>query len=144
MNKIIKRQQKEKSLLLEQFRRTPIIQIACEKTGVARATYYRWKIDDPQFTEAAENAIHEGISLINDMAESQLISAIRDKNFSAIAYWLNHRHPAYTNRVEITTGQKPNEPLSKEQEELIQKALQLAGLPGLQQDTESEQNHENK
>lgn len=133
MNKIIQRQQKDKLLLLEQFKRTPVVQVACEKTGVARATYYRWKKEDHQFAGEADNAIRDGIALINDMAESQLISAIRDKSFSAIAYWLNHRHPAYTNRVEITTNRKPDEPLSPEQQALIQKAIQLAGLPDVQQ-----------
>jgi hypothetical protein len=66
------------------------------------------------------------------MAESQLISAIRDKNFSAIAYWLNHRHPAYATKVEVTARLKAdNEVLTPEQEVLVTKALKLAALiPG--------------
>jgi ACT domain-containing protein len=33
---------KEKDALLEQLKKTPIIQIACEKIGLSRTTYYRW------------------------------------------------------------------------------------------------------
>ena len=92
----------DKQLLIEQLKKTPIIQVACEKTGIGRASFYRWKKEDSEFSQAVETAISDGVSLINEMAESQLISAIKDKNFSAIAYWLNHRHPAYANRIEVT------------------------------------------
>lgn len=65
--------------------------------------------------------------VVNDMAESQLLSAIRDRNISAIFYWLNHRHSAYSNKLEITAKVK-DETLSPEQEELIKKALEHASL----------------
>lgn len=132
MNKIVKRQQKDKALLLEQFKRTPIIQIACDKTGVARATYYRWIKEDPLFAKEADDALAQGVSLINDMAESQLISSIRDKSLSAIIYWLKHRHPAYTNKLEIMTRKAPDAPLTSEQQQLIDKAIELAGIPSLE------------
>jgi len=42
MDKTIeKRQSKNKEQLLEILKKTPIVQIACEKAGVGRATYYR-------------------------------------------------------------------------------------------------------
>ncbi|PIP56338.1 hypothetical protein COX05_03535 [candidate division WWE3 bacterium CG22_combo_CG10-13_8_21_14_all_39_12] len=117
-----------KELLIDRFRKTPIIQVACEKVGVGRATYYRWKKEDPLFAEEAENAIAEGVGLINDMAESQLISAIRDKHMTAIIFWLKNRHEAYKTRVELSAI-KPNcEELTPEQQETVSKALVLAGL----------------
>lgn len=120
---------KDKQLLIEQLKKIPIIQIICERVGISRATFYRWKNDDSQFAQAVETAIHEGVSLVNDMAESQLISAIKDKNFSAIAYWLNHRHPSYTNKVEVTAKLKhDHEQLTPEQEILVTKALRLASV----------------
>ena len=125
MNRILKRQQTDKAALLEQLRRTPIIQIACEKTGVARATYYRWRVDDPPFASAADEAIHIGESLINDMAESQLISLIRDKNLSAVTYWLGHHHPTYTNKVEITGRLRHDYFLTTDEEALVAKALAM-------------------
>ena len=125
MNRILKRQQTDKAALLEQLKRTPIIQIACEKTGVARATYYRWRVGDPPFASDADEAIHIGESLINDMAESQLISLIRDKNLSAVTYWLGHHHPAYTNKVEITGRLRHDYFLTTDEEALVAKALAM-------------------
>ncbi|MFA6518092.1 MAG: phBC6A51 family helix-turn-helix protein [Candidatus Shapirobacteria bacterium] len=119
----------DKQLLIEQLKKTPIIQVACEKIGIGRATFYRWKNEDREFAKTVEIAIGEGVSLINEMAESQLISSIKDKNFSAIAYWLNHRHPAYANKIEVTAklGHE-DEQLTPEQNILVMKALKLASV----------------
>lgn len=126
-NSIVLRQNKEKELLLEQFRKIPIVQVVCEKIGVGRATYYRWRKDDPKFAEDSDKALEDGNKLINDMAESQLMSAIRDKNMTAIIYWLNHHHPAYATKMEIVAKLKnDNEQLTPEQETIVFKALKLA------------------
>ena len=93
------RKTKDKELLLEQLRKTPIVQVACQKTNVGRATYYRWRKEDKEFSRMADNALAEGNLLVNDMAESQLISAIKDKNLGAIIFWLKNRHPAYTTKI---------------------------------------------
>ncbi len=129
MNTIDKRQTKEKELLIEQFRKTPIVQIACEKLGIGRATYYRWRKDDPEFTKESNNALLEGQSLINDMAESQLLSAIRDKNMTAIIFWLKNHHRDYRTRVEVMAKTAiDDEELTPEQKKLIDKALEMAAL----------------
>lgn len=125
---ITKRQNKEKTLLLEQLRKTPIIQIACERIGIGRATYYRWRKNSIKFTSLADQAIIEGQLLINDLAESQLMSAIRDKNLTAIIFWLKHHHPNYATRVEVTAHLKQEEKLTQEQQELVDKALALTGF----------------
>ena len=128
-NKIINRQQNQHELLLEQFKKTPIVQVACEKTGIGRSTYYRWCKENKKFQEKAEEALIKGSLLVNDMAESQLISAIRDKNLTAIIFWLKNHHSAYKTRVELSGKIKTTEePLTAEQEKTIQKALQLASL----------------
>ncbi len=62
---------KNEQLLLDCLRKTPIIQIACEKSGISRATYYRWRKENPKFGKMADEAIVEGESFINDMSESQ-------------------------------------------------------------------------
>lgn len=129
MNTIDKRQTKEKELLLEQFRKTPIVQIACEKLGVGRATYYRWRGEDPEFLKASNKALLEGRLLVNDMAESQLLSAIRDKNMTAIIFWLKNNHPDYRTRVEVMAKTSiADEELTPEQKKLIDNALALAAL----------------
>lgn len=125
---IHKRQSKEKQLLIEQLKKTPIIQIACEKAGVGRASYYRWRKDDAEFAKVCDEALETGVHLINDMAESQLISAIKDKNMTAIIYWLKSRHPDYTTKVEITTNKNHDINLTDEQKELLNKAIEMAAL----------------
>ena len=126
---IQERQQKEKQLLLEQFKKTPIVQIACEKSDISRATYYRWRKEDQEFASAADDALGEGSLLVNDLAESQLMVAIREKNLTAITFWLKHHHPVYATRVEITNKTKrEDEILTPEQEAVLKKALQLANL----------------
>ena len=110
------------------MKKIPIVEIACNKSGVARATYYRWRKKNHEFMKQADEALTEGIRFINDLSESQLLSAIKDKNISAIFYWLNHRHPSYENKVEISTSLKPVEKLTKEQEAIVKKALALTGF----------------
>lgn len=127
---------KNKQLLIEQLRKIPIVLVACEKMGVSRATFYRWFREDEKFKELAQEALGEGKNLINDMAESQLISSIKDKNFQDIAYWLKHNHPNYSNKLELSGKiSTQSEKLTPEQEEIVKLALQNAGLIG-------EENHE--
>lgn len=124
---IQKRIIKEKELLVEQLKKLPIIQIACEKVSVGRASYYRWRKEDQEFTEKSDEAIQTGRNLINDMAESQLLSQIKDQNMAAIIFWLKHNHPVYGNRLEVTTGNKNGE-LSVEQEKIIKKSLEMGAI----------------
>lgn len=128
MNTVERRKTKNKKLILEQLKKTPIVQIVCEKSGVGRATYYRWRKEDPEFSRLADQAISEGQLLVNDLAESQLISAIRDKNLSAIVFWLKTHHPSYASKLEITGKIKHEEQLTPEQEALVMKALKLASV----------------
>lgn len=129
MDKTIeKRQSKNKEQLLEILKKTPIVQIACEKAGVGRATYYRWRKEDAEFSQQADQALLDGNQLINDMAESMMISAIKDKNMTAIIYWLKSHHPAYLTKVEITSSQMKDPMLTAEQEDSVRKALLMAGI----------------
>ena len=130
MDKTIeKRKSKNKEQILEFLKKTPIVQIACEKSGVGRASYYRWRKEDSEFAIASDQALLDGSLLVNDMAESQLMSAIKDKNMTGIIFWLKHHHPAYATRVEITATNKNQEiNLTDEQKELLNKALEMAAL----------------
>lgn len=120
---------KQKQALVDQLRKTPIVQIACEKVGIGRATYYRWRKDDEEFEKASDEALGEGANLVSDVAESQLMSAIKDRNLTAIIFWLKHHHPSYRNKLELSGHIKSsNVPLTSEQEETIREALRLASL----------------
>lgn len=137
----MKQSDKTKELLLEQLGKTPIVQIACEKIGVSRMTFYRWKKDDPEFVKKVEVAIFEGRYLVNDLAESQLIGAVKERNLPAITYWLRHHHPAYANRLEIKHAVE-DEPMTPEQEALIREALRLASLSQSEITSPNDETHE--
>lgn len=136
MSKIIdERQQQEKASLLENLKKTPIVQLACEKSSVGRTTYYRWLKEDSDFAEQAHEALKEGTDLMNDYAESQLLTAIKERNLTAIIFWLKNKHKDYSTRIELTGHlQSSLEPLSAEQQELIQKAISLIALPVISKD----------
>jgi hypothetical protein len=124
-------QLKEKNLIVEELKKMPVIQIACKKVGIARATFYRWKKEDKYFAKEVDEAVLSGEEFINDMGESQLISLIKDRNFQAIQLWLKQHHPKYKNKLELSGNINiKEEPLTPEQEATIKEALRLADLPG--------------
>lgn len=127
-NAIIKRQKNDKQTIIDNLKHLPIIEVACNKAGIARATYYRWRKNDSTFTKSADDAINAGVNYINDLAESKLLSEINGGNLTAVLYWLNHRHSAYSNKVEITTATKQSEKLTPEQQKAVKQALALTGL----------------
>ena len=93
--------EKQKKSLIVQLRKTPIVQLACERTDVGRSTYDKWRAHDLVFARAADQAIEAGRFFVNDLAESKLIRLIQNDNLTAIIFWLKHNHPKYTilNRV---------------------------------------------
>jgi len=123
-----KRTAEDKLAVLEQLKKLPIIQAACQKAGISRASFYRWKIDDKEFAKDADDAIAEGVEMINDLSENQLIMEIRDNNLSAVRFWLQNRHKAYANKVEVMERGNVNQELNAEQKKIVEEALRLASL----------------
>ncbi len=80
---------------LEELEKIPIVQVACDRCGISRNSIYRWRNEDPEFQILMDQALDEGEALLNDVSESQLFALIKDKNFSAIKYRLDKRHPKY-------------------------------------------------
>lgn len=119
----------DKKKLLTKLHKTPIVEVACKQAGVPRSTYYRWRKTDEEFSLACDEAIEESAGLISDMAESQLISAIKEKNMTAITFWLKHHHRKYETRVNVdATVKQQLDNLTDEQAALVARALKLAGL----------------
>ncbi len=115
----------KKKELVEQLRKTPVIEVACKKIGIGRATFYRWKKRDQKFAEEAEFALNEGSQLVNDMAESQLITSIKNGNMTGIIFWLKNHHKQYSPKLEVTT-KSADLPLTEEQKETIRRSLSMA------------------
>lgn len=122
-------QDADKKRLLAQLERTPIVEAACKKAGLPRSTYYRWRKDDEEFAEQCDETIDLSVGRINDLAESQLINAIKNQNMTAITFWLKHHHGKYRNRLEIDARiEAVQQELTPEQSEVVARALRLAGL----------------
>ena len=112
---------------LDELRRVPVVQVACERSNVSRNTVYRWRKEDKKFAEEMDRALAEGVALVNDMSESQLLNLVRQGEFSAISFWLRHRHDAYKAKIEVTTKESSEE-LSPSQAKIVRNALKLASL----------------
>ena len=128
------RQTKLKKAVIEQLTRTPIIEIAVEKVGISRMTFYRWTKASKQFAKEVEEALFEGRLFISDIAELQLFSLVKDKKIEAIKYVLKHNNPRYADRLELSgTVSTKDEPLTAEQKALIRQALKLSSLRNYEQ-----------
>ncbi len=119
---------KVKNGFLDELRKVPIVQVACEKTGISRNSVYRWKREDKTFSKDMDEALAEGEALVNDMSESQLLTLIKEKNWSAISFWLRHRNPKFKDKVEVTSKFDDTGELTPSQSEIVRKALQLAQI----------------
>lgn len=112
---------------LDELRKVPIVQVACEKTALSRNSVYRWRKDDAAFAKRMDEAIADGVALVSDMSESQLLTLIKEKNWPAISFWLRHRNDNYKNKLEITTKDDPEE-LTPSQAKIVKQALKLANI----------------
>lgn len=107
--------------------KVPIVQVACEKTGVSRNSVYRWRKEDKTFSKKMDQALVDGVALVNDMTENQLLVLIKEKNYQAVSFWLRHRNDNYKNTLEITTKEE-SEKLSPSQAKIVKHALKLASI----------------
>jgi hypothetical protein len=112
---------------LDELRKVPIVQVACEKTGISRNSVYRWRRDDKKFATQMDDAMADGVAFVNDMSESQLLTLIKEKNWPAISFWLKHRNENYKNKIEVTTVED-RESLTPSQQKIVKQALSLASL----------------
>lgn len=120
------RTKQQKQAFLEQLPKYPIVQVACEKSGVGRSTYYAWRKDDKAFAKLADEAVKSGTYFINDMAESKLIQNIQSGNNTAIIFWLKNHHTQYSERIRHE-HEFIEEELTSEQKIAIAKALFNSG-----------------
>lgn len=111
-----------KNKFLEELKKVPIIQVACEKAGISRQTFYRWKKQHKKFSVEVDKALEEGVAFVNDMSETQLLNLIRDKEFRAVSFWLKYRNPNYREKIEVANAPQ-NLELTSEQKAIVKKVL---------------------
>lgn len=120
---------KVKDELLNQLRKVPILQFACEKVGVSRTSVYRWRETDETFRKDMDQAITEGDAFVNDMTENQLLTLIKEKNYAAISFWLRHRNPRFKDHIDVTARiVERQDKLNPEQEAMVREALGRVSL----------------
>jgi ACT domain-containing protein len=117
-----------KALLIKKLLLTPLVEVACKQANVARSTYYRWRKVDQKFADAANEALEISAGIINDLAESQLIAAIKDQNLGAITFWLRNNHTKYSDKLKLTADIQVTNQLTEAQEASITKVLLLADI----------------
>ena len=110
-----------------ELEKVPIVQVACEKCGISRNSVYRWRKTDKVFCKKMDEALTNGVALVNDMSESQLLTLIKEKNYSAISFWLRHRNDNYKDKIEVTTREE-SEALTPSQAKIVRNALKLASI----------------
>jgi len=118
---------KFQDLFLLELEKVPIVQVACEKSGLSRNTVYRWRKEDLGFAKKMDESLSKGVALVNDMSETQLLNLIKEKNWPAIRFWLQHRNDNYKNKLEITT-KEDDERLTPSQAKVVRQALRLAAI----------------
>ncbi len=120
--------QKILTTLCEELKERPIAQYAVKKAGISRSQFYRWMKEDPDFAQKITEAIQEGNAVVNDFTVSKLLTGINNDNLSAVFFWLRHRHPDFSNKLEITAKQEITHTLTDEEKDIIKEALLLSGL----------------
>lgn len=123
------RQVKLRSLFLEQLKKTPTIEQACQKIQVSRMTISRWRKVSRKFDQAVHTAQAEGREFVSDIAEAQMFNLISQGKVEMIKYFLSHNNERYANRLELSGSvSTKDEPLTSEQKALIREALKLSSI----------------
>jgi len=117
------RQGGKKQILIGILKEVPVVQVACKRAGINRSTFYRWRNEDIDFLRRSNEAMREGIELINDMSESQILQLIKEKKLPAITFWLKNNSPRYGAKTASRGPASPIVELNPKEEALFYKAL---------------------
>lgn len=88
-----------KEKLLKEIEKSGNVSLSCLKVGVDKATFYRWRKDDKQFSKKANEAIKRGRESNCDLAEHALMLKVKDKDLGAIKYQLSNNSPRYKPKI---------------------------------------------
>jgi thiaminase len=81
--------------LIEEIEKHGIIQSACDKHNISRQSFYRWMKEDKEFLELVDEALSIGVGVTNDIALSNVLIGIKNKDVGYTTFWLKHRHTEF-------------------------------------------------
>lgn len=118
--------------VVQNLREIPIPTYVCQKLGIPKATYYKWRKIDPTFLDASNEAAMSGKLTMNDVAKSQLVKLIKNGDFKAISFWLRNNDTDFNPRMTFEVRNERVE-YSKEKLDEMTRAMLNAGLAGTTQ-----------
>lgn len=76
------------------------VSATCEASGISRQTYYSWIREDEEFAEVIAEIDERSL----DMAETKLLSAVRDGKTAELLFYLKTKgkRRGYVERTELT------------------------------------------
>lgn len=115
---------------IQHLKEIPIPTYVCQRIGVPKSTYYKWRKIDEAFKEASDEAIISGKLSLNDIAKSQLVKLINDGDYRSISFWLKHNDPDFNPRLtlEIQSAERRYDPAQLKE---LEQAMFNAGLVGV-------------
>lgn len=116
--------------LVQHLRDIPIATYACQRVGVPKATYYKWRKTDEVFLKASNEAIATGKLTLNDIAKSQLVKLIKEGDYRSISFWLKHNDDDFNSKLTLKIEDEIREYDPKELM-LMETAMKNAGLVGI-------------
>lgn len=119
-----------KHKVVQHLKEIPIATYVCQRLGVPKATYYKWRKIDPAFLKASDEAIVSGKMHINDVAKSQLINHIKNGDHRAISFWLKHNDADFNSKLTLNIKDESYSYTKEQTDELI-RAMKNAGLIGV-------------
>lgn len=116
---------RDKNSFIKELQKFPIVGDVCRKLEIGRATYYRWRIKDPEFAAQCDEALRQSTDAVSDLAESRLVTAIGEGDMKAITFWLTRRNRNYIDPIKQIDLE-----IRKEQLRQIKKADEEARVGG--------------
>jgi hypothetical protein len=85
----------DKQKFLDELESLPIVSVVCKRTGISKATIYRWIEDDAGFKKNYTRALKRGRETLVDHAESKLVKMADREHFGAVKMILEANSKRY-------------------------------------------------
>jgi hypothetical protein len=120
-----------KQKLLQEIEKVGNVYSSCLKIGVNKATYYRWKKEDKEFSKLAGKAEKLGRENMCDIAEHALMQNVKERKMEAIKYVLGHNSKRYQPKDRIVTIKHDSKTESLKKKESTAREVRRAYYDGV-------------